>query len=387
MKRSGLNCFLAALGAVTLAAGCGSSSPSGTGGSAGSVGAGGHGGTAAGGNAGDLGGAAGSIPGAGGTGIGGGSAGAAGGGSSVGGAGGGVSTGGAAGGSAGAGVAGTSGTAGAAGGKEGGAGGSAAGGSAAGGAGGGTAGPGKVGIVALTESSTPYNFPSPIGPMTITAAGAVATYALAGSGSNGCTTTTVGACQLYTSCAATTTTQPTIVDPGAVNITGLSMAVPVNMMVASGGYISAAYSSYLWTASTPATVTVAGSASVPAYTMTITAPNPITLTAPTASSIGQSGPAYTIARGTNLVVTWTGGVEGNVVVSAQSGSGSTGVSVTCTVAASTGTVTIPASVLGNLGATGSFTASVTTSATKTVSDWLMDFQATVGSAQGTATFN
>jgi hypothetical protein len=44
-------------------------------------------------------------------------------------------------------------------------------------------------------------------------------------------------------------------------------------------------------------------------------------------------------------------------------------------------------VLGNLGTTGSFTASVTTSATKTVSDWLMDFQATVGSAQGTATFN
>jgi len=143
---------------------------------------------------------------------------------------------------------------------------------------------------------------------------------------------------------------------------------------------------YLWTASTPATVTVGGTTSVPAYSMSVTAPNPITMTAPL-PVVGSTGATYTIARGANLAVTWTGGVDGTVTVSLTSGNGTTGVTISCSAPASAGTVTVPASLMASLGATGAFSAGVTSFTTKTVGDWLMDFQASVLGSQGTATFN
>lgn len=372
--------LLGTLAVLGLSApGCGSSSGgSGSGGAAGQSAVGGHGsGGAAGGSSGSVGGAGGSIAG-GGTAGQTGAAGETGGGgaagsdaSTTGGSGGGVPAGGG----------GAGGTAPSATGGVGGGGGTTAG---NGGAAGGSSGtPGKVGVVALTESTMMYVIPE-IGATTIIASGAAATYSVVTTPSSGCPTTTAGACQLYTACS--TSGSSTTVSAGTVTVTGLATSpFTLGTVAQTGGYVSTAYTSYLWTTAVPATVTVGGSANVPAYDMTINTPNPITLTAPVASNSGPSGPSYIFPKSSDLVVTWTGGVQGLVVIGVSS-TGTPGQTVSCSVAASVGTVTIPASLLSGLGTTGGFSASVSTSATKMVNDWLMEFQATTGAAVGTVTF-
>jgi len=172
-----------------------------------------------------------------------------------------------------------------------------------------------------------------------------------------------------------------------VTVTGLATSpIALSRISSTGGYLSTSYMSYLWTTSTPATVTVGGSAAVPAYDMMVTAPHPITLTAPAPTGTATTGASYTFSKSADLIVSWTGGVEGQVVVGVQSMGLNPEASVTCSASASAGTVTVPASLLSGLGTMGAFSASVTSSATKTVSDWLMDFQATVGAAVGTITF-
>lgn len=226
---------------------------------------------------------------------------------------------------------------------------------------------------------------SGLGSTTIIASGAVASYAVTTGTAQTCPTTTVGACQLSTACAASS--QPTVVDAGTVTITGLATSpVTLSRISSTAGYISTSYTSYLWTTSTPATVTVGGSSAVPAYDMTITAPHPITLTAPAPTGTATTGASYAFSKSADLVVSWTGGVEGQVIIGVQSTDANSQATVTCSVPASAGTVTVPASLMSGLGTMGGFTASVTSSATKTVSDWLMDFQATVAAAVGTITF-
>jgi len=259
----------------------------------------------------------------------------------------------------------------------------------AGGAGG-TTDPWKFGTVALMESTTTYDFPAPIGLQEIVTAGATATFAITDTTSaDGCQTTTSGSCQLITDCTPSDTPNGTVnlVDAGAISVTGLDPSpVTLGMPTSNQGYVSPAYAAYLWTASTPVTVTVTGSPSVPAYTMSITAPNPITVTAPTSVSVGADGPTYRIARDTDLIVTWTGGVDGTVTVNLISGTAPNGVGVICSVDAATGTVTIPASLMTNLGASGGLVVGVETAAYEMVNDWQMGFQAQVIGAQGTVDF-
>jgi hypothetical protein len=232
-----------------------------------------------------------------------------------------------------------------------------------------------------------YDLPAPIGPTTIVASGAVATYALPGTAGNCPAPTTVGACQLYPACT-TSATAGTKVDAGTVTVTGLATSpVALNHISATdSGYISMSYSSYLWTTSTPATVTVGGSGSVPAYTMNVTAPHPIAITAPAPTGTATTGPTYAFPKSSDLVVTWTGGVEGQVVIGLSTMNVTPASSIVCSVAASAGTVTVPARLMSGFGATAGFSASVSTSATKNVNDWLMDFQATAAAAAGTVTF-
>jgi len=232
-----------------------------------------------------------------------------------------------------------------------------------------------------------YTLPAPLGQQTIVGAGAVASYTLPGTAANCPAPTTVGACQLFPGCSSTST-GATQVSAGTVTITGLATSpVALNPISAtSNGYISASYTSYLWTTSVPATVTVSGSASVPAYTMNLDTPNPITITAPAPTGSATTGATYGFSRSSDLVVTWTGGVQGQVVIGLSNMGTAPNAAIACSVAASAGTVTIPASLMSGFGAMAGFTASVTTSATKTVGDWLMDFQATTGAAVGTVTF-
>ena len=253
------------------------------------------------------------------------------------------------------------------------------------GSGGATGSGNKIGLIALSE--TAQIFPAPIG--AIIASGAQATFGSVASSSSSCETTTKGDCQLYvcpTSSNPTTTTT-TFIQAGTVTVTGLAAAdLNLNLTQGTSGayYMSASLSSYLWTSSRAATVTVTGSAAVPAFTMSLVAPSPITVTSPLPSSTM----VYTISRSSDLVVTWSGGVDGTAQVNLSSNSSGTtpGLTISCNVPAAKGTVTVPASLMAGFGTSGGFTADVYNSATKNVGDWLMDFQATQATGVGTATF-
>jgi hypothetical protein len=245
-----------------------------------------------------------------------------------------------------------------------------------------TTGPGnKIGVIALSETS--QTIP---GLGAIVASGAQATFGFQ-AGTSACTSTTKGDCQLFVCpTSSNPTTTPTFLQAGTVTVTGLAMDVPLTLKQGTTGatYMSASYSSYLWTSSRAATVEVTGSADVPAFTMNLTAPSPITVTSPLPSSTMT----YTISRSSDVVVTWSGGVDGTAQVNLSSNSsGATqSLSITCSVDASKGTVTVPASLMSGFASSGGFVAAVYNSATKNVGDWLMEFQATQQTGAGTVTF-
>jgi hypothetical protein len=386
----------AILAVMGLLAGCGGgSSPAASGGKGG-----GHAGATG------MGGAVGGATGVGGTT---GAAGAQGGTTGLGGA---TALGGSAGGSAGSGVAGVSGgagggpatagkggttPAGGAGGSTpaaGGKGGAAAGGSAGGANGAGGAGSAnkKIGIIIVEETAQTLALPAPVGTTTIIASGGQASFGFTAGGDN-CPSMTSGDCQVF-ECApqpATTPTPVTQLKAGDVSITGLlTTPLALNWGGISGtltSYMSAPIASYLWTASRPATVTVTGSADVPAFTMGLTAPNPIAITSPAVSGSEVSGNTYTISKAGALNVTWTGGVDGMVSVDLTTGTAASGqVNIHCSLDASSGMVTVPANFMAKLGASGGFTAGVTSFADKNVGDWLMHFQASTVKDNGAATF-
>jgi hypothetical protein len=216
----------------------------------------------------------------------------------------------------------------------------------------GTTGPGnKIGVIAISETSESIpGFGAIIG------SDVVATFGFQ-AGKRPCDVTTQGDCQLFV-CTAASNPTPTLL------------------------HTSANYSSYLWTSSRQATVVVTGSADVPAFTMNLTAPNPITVTSP----LPGSDMAYTISRSSDLVVTWSGGVDGSVQVGISSNSSGATKSITCNVDAAKGTVTVPASLMSGFTSPGGFVAGAGSSATKNVGDWLMEFQAEQQTGSGSATF-
>lgn len=245
-----------------------------------------------------------------------------------------------------------------------------------------TASPGKIGVVILTQSVQTLPV---IG--TFVASGGVAQFGLKSGASSSCTPTTQGACQLYTcTTSSDSNVDPaTLVQAGDVTIKGLGSDLVLPYMSAQSGYFTSSQG-YLWTSSKAATVTVSGSAQVPAFSLGVTTPNPITVTSPVAQ-IGSTGSTYTISRSGDLAVTWTGGVDGTVNVSLSSSDAPAGsASITCMVAANAGTVTVPAAFMSQLGTTGGFVAGVTSYTSDNVGDWLMLFEASSSSAQGVATF-
>src|SRR5688572_27444723 len=243
---------------------------------------------------------------------------------------------------------------------------------------GGTSGvPEKWGVVILSQTEQLY--PAPIN--LLRASGAVARFGLT-SGGGSCDTVELGACQLYTGCTSGTEPPSEGLHAGTVTITGLDDDLPLPYDATLKSYMSAAIPSFLWTSSQSATVTVEGSAEVPGYEMDLALPNPIEVTAPLAD--GDS--TYTIAKGSDLNVTWIGGVEGFVTVSLGS-SEEDGAQISCVVDASEGEVSVPEAFLSMLGETGTFSAGVTNVTVETVEDWTMQFQASTLKDAGTATFS
>jgi hypothetical protein len=238
---------------------------------------------------------------------------------------------------------------------------------------------GKIATIVVTQSAEFIP-----GFASFISAGAVATFQLVVDTTSQCSTTILGACQVE-QCPATTTsggTSPQLYQAGTVTITGLNPpTIPLPLSASTGSYMSAAYTAYLWTASQMASVSVTGSADVPAFAVDVTAPNPVSVTAPMAPS-----GAYSISRGSDLNVTWIGGVEGSVTVGLSSSATAGPVSVACSAKASAGTVTIPLAALASLGTSGGFSVAVSNTANETISDWFILFEASTTATSGAATF-
>jgi hypothetical protein len=182
-------------------------------------------------------------------------------------------------------------------------------------------------------------------------------------------TTTTGNCQFY-DCPSYTNQVPisTWLDAGDVTVTGFARDFVMHIL---GGSYGTESMDAAWTASRPLTVQVAGSANVPAATLDVVAPNPIVLTAPVAAG----GAGLKISTAANLVVTWTGGVEGTVTAVAEyNNQGTEDFLVYCSAPAASGSLTMPAALLAKLGSKGTFAAYVDNVTTKQVDDWTMRFQ-------------
>jgi len=206
-----------------------------------------------------------------------------------------------------------------------------------------------------------------------------------------CSKMTSGACEL-SECSVSATTPspppPTYYSAGTVSISGLLSPVTIDWgRSADVNRYYAYYTEPLWTAPTPATLSVTGSADVPAFMIGLTFPSPISITAPI-PTLGNGSTRYTISKAGALNVAWTGGVNGDVLVKLYSNtSPPASVSIDCTVAAAGGAVTVPATFMAKLGAFGSFTAMGTSHVDKMVGDWSMHFEAIPPLVDGSATFS
>jgi hypothetical protein len=232
----------------------------------------------------------------------------------------------------------------------------------------------KFGQLSLTQGVVDQ----PVVGTIITAA--VASFEIEGTGDSCQSLQTLGDCQFYQCQNAATAGK--YLSAGNVSITGLASALTIPYMNAALGYQYSGWGSYLWNSSRPVTAVVTGSADVPAFTLDLVAPNPITLTAPTKSS-GD----YSFPRGTDLAVRWTGGVEGSVVVvlANKNGGVTQFLEASCSVDASKGTATVPAALLAKLPASVSLEITVVNSASKDVQDWSMTFGAIMPTLEATAT--
>jgi hypothetical protein len=246
--------------------------------------------------------------------------------------------------------------------------------------------PNKFGLINLLQA-----LPSPLAPSgTVFGSGAAASFGLVTENTS-CDPVTSGDCQLHdcppsldAGAKGTGSKTPSSVPAGTVTITGLATELSLAYNATAKSYYSPSIGTPLWTASRSATLVVTGSADVPAFSATLVAPNPISVTSPVAQSGSSStGMAYTISRASSLNVTWTGGVDGTATVNLGD---SNSVSVVCSVDAAKGTLTVPAAFMAKLGSSGSFSVSTNSTMTKNVGDWLMQFDAMTVKDSGTATF-
>jgi hypothetical protein len=126
------------------------------------------------------------------------------------------------------------------------------------------------------------------------------------------------------------------------------------------------------------TVNVTGSADVPAYSMQLTTPTPVTPTAPVLDS------SFTVSRSTDLEVSWTGGVEGTVQFNLSAMEAADSYTITCNAAASAGSLTVESEALAGLTDQVGVSLGQYVGVTQTVEDWSMVFEAVQQHASVTA---
>lgn len=185
-----------------------------------------------------------------------------------------------------------------------------------------------------------------------------------------CTTEESGDCK-YIECATEATTELEYRSAGAVTITGGLREVTLEPDAADEYAFDNNGMSELFTGGETLTVTAEGG-DVPAFQLEATAPSVVTLSAP------ELMPLMVVDRSADLDFAWTGGEAGNVVAVVGITRPDRVTNVICTFEASSGSGTIPASMLSNLdpmetGDVAAVVATVTSEEQTDAGDWQVSF--------------
>jgi hypothetical protein len=224
-----------------------------------------------------------------------------------------------------------------------------------------------------------------------------AAFAPTGGASFGCTTTEVSPCSIFEciteppmdagmpDAAVTDASLPTQPHAGTIDLGGA--LIPLSIVPGSDGvYPPATGSGFVFSGGETLNIT-AGGADVPAFAQSLTAPPPVTVTAP--SFLAGS---LTIDRATDFSFAWTvGGTAPDTVAVTLAAfelppaGGSRSVTLTCTFAGMSLSGVVPASVLENLpaGATGSVAIDTRGSAGVTAGEWAVTVNASNGAVSDT----
>ncbi len=176
------------------------------------------------------------------------------------------------------------------------------------------------------------------------------------------------------SCVMTTTTQTGVApttDAGTVTVSGGAATLMATPMATTGGgtgYANVTSMQSLWQGGESIVVSAAGGSAVPAFSSTLLAPSPATVTMPARPASG----ALALSRQDDLAISWSGDGYGSVDAELLGvGVGSVYVHCRWPVAAHTGAV--PAAMLAGLPATQSSLV-VTRQSTQLVTDgaWSVD---------------
>jgi len=252
--------------------------------------------------------------------------------------------------------------------------------SAAGGSGSGGEGPvdakGYGSVVLYSHAYTAAGMP-------IVASGATAAFVAASDAATfgDCTTTKEGDCTLLDcTFSGATPPPPQYLDAGAIAIAGGSRAIALQPQPGGAYTNESSTTSALFAGGETLTATIAGAGDVPAHEATLTAPSSVALTTPDLDE------PITIERNAPLALAWSGGGAGRVRVAVGVSflDGPTLVrsaSVSCSFPASSGSGSVPASLLGAMPATtptdyGSISVDVTSEARVVAGDYVTGFYAT-----------
>lgn len=206
-----------------------------------------------------------------------------------------------------------------------------------------------------------------------------------------CETTTVGDCTLRV-CELDGDSEPEpevdsgysseSVSAGSVKITGVTEDITLTAN-SDGEYTSAQAQGSRWFSGGETFIASApGSDAVPAFSIELTAPSALTVTAP---ELSLTTPVNA-SRSADFEVVWSDADEGNIALSMTDASetdvDATVRQITCSVPASAGSVVIDASLLSGFGDSAMVNATIADSVTMTVEDWSLAFSVSSTAASG-----
>jgi hypothetical protein len=206
--------------------------------------------------------------------------------------------------------------------------------------------PGQVGIGVIDLSSWDYVLAgTPQAGMSASAT--FLSFAANSSGGAGCPTTTDGPCAIDDCpifAADAGVIPPKNASAGTVHVAGGS--VPLQLVPSGSTYAPAQGPARLWNGGEQLDV-MADGADVPSFDLKVTAPSYVTVTAPAWPAVGAK---IAIDRTQSLPIAWSGGSDGTVQVGIYALTSTRSTSVTCGFPASSGSGSVPPSVLAKIPA-------------------------------------